>query len=408
MSLVKSSPLALFGGNAVRAKAKLWPQWPIFGAAEREALNEVLESGKWWYGEQVAKFEQEFAAYHDAKYGVSCTSGTTAAEIVLQALGIGNGDEVIVPPYTFVATAGTVARMGATPIFADVDESWCLDPNAAEAAITPRTKAIMPVHFAGRCADMDRFNAVAKKHQIAVIEDACHSWGAKWRGKGTGALGLCGVFSFQASKNLNAGEGGIILSDNEELAEKCRSITNCGRIKGSPWYHHEVIGTNARLTEFAGALLRAQMTRLDDQNRLRIRNTAILNAALGKLEGLTLQPGDDRISTRVYHLYCLRIDEEKFGCSRDRVVQAALAEGLPCGGGYPEPLYKQPVFLHQRGDVDYASVKCSVTEDLCYRSGMWFQHQILLGSEDDMHDIVAIFTKIKENARALSETETKQ
>lgn len=403
MSTVKASKLALNGGSPIRDASKAWPTWPIFDDTERKAVNEVLESGKWWYGDRVERFEREYADFHDAKYGVTVTSGTTAAEICMQALGIGAGDEVIVPPYTFVATAGTVARMGATPVFVDVDDTWCLDPNLVEAAITTRTKAIMPVHFGSRVADMDRLNEIAKKHNIVVIEDACHSWGSKWRGKGTGALGLGGVFSFQMSKNITAGEGGIILSDDEEFAEKCRSITNCGRVKGSAWYHHEVIGTNARITEFSAALLSAQLSRLEGHTILREKNAAILNDAIGKIEGITPQPGDDRITRRGYHLYGMRINPDVFGCSRDAVVKAAIAEGLPCGGGYPEPLYKQPVFWNKKGGpVDYTKCVCPVTEDMCYRSVMWFPHQHLLAGEADMQDIIRIFTKIKENASELA------
>lgn len=398
----KTNKLAVHGGLPVRGTGKTWPAWPVFDDAEREALRDVLESGKWWYGERVARFEREYAAFQDARYCVSSTSGTTAAEICMQVLGIEPGDEVIVPPYTFVATASSVMRMGGTPVFADVDESWCLDPDAVEAAITPRTKAVVPVHFGGRVSDMDRLNAMAKKRGIAVIEDACHSWGSKWNGKGTGALGRAGVFSFQYSKNLTAGEGGAILSDDEEFAETCRSVSNCGRLRGSAWYAHAEVGTNARMTEFAAALLSAQLTRLDAQTRRREQNAEFLNAELSRIEGITPQPGDPRMTRRAYHIYCVRIDPEKFGCSREQFVKAAEAEGLPIAAGYSLPLYKQPVFTQRKWRCDYTKCHCPVAEDLCYTSAMWFAHPLLLGTEQDMDDIVAIFSKIKDHAGELS------
>jgi dTDP-4-amino-4,6-dideoxygalactose transaminase len=335
-------------------------------------LSEVLESGKWWYGERVAKFEKEYAAFQDTKYCVSCTSGTVAAETALRALGVGPGDEVIVPPYTFIATASAVVWVGALPVFVDVDESWCMNPDLIEPAITERTKAVMPVHFAGRVCDMDSINAVAAKHGLTVVEDACHSWGSKWKGKGTGALGTCGVFSFQMSKNITAGEGGAILTDDEELAAKCRALTNCGRSAGSEWYEHALVGSNGRMTEFTGALLSAQLTRLEEQTLAREQNAAWLDTPVA------------------------------FGCSRAKLCAAAQAEGLALGAGYTTPLYMQPGLAKLPGAPDYSKRPCPVTEDLCATSGTWFIHQILLGCKDDMKDIVDIFAKVKEHAAELA------
>lgn len=402
MSNVKSTQLALFGGDPVRGPEKMWPSWPVHDDRERTAVLDVLESGKWFFGERVRRFEREYATFQDAQNCVSCTSGTTAAEVLLQALGIGPGDEVIVPPYTFIATASAVLRRGATPVFVDVDASWCMDPNLIERAITPRTRAIMPVHFGGRICDIDRIRAIAERHKLAFIEDACHSWGGKWEGKGTGALGHCGFFSFQYSKNITAGEGGAILTDDAALAALCRSVVNCGRVEGAPWYHHENLGTNARMTEMAAAILCAQLTRLEDQTLRRECNAAYLNAELGAVEGLTPQPSSNRITRRAYHLYCLRIDEEVFGCSRERFIAAANAEGLPISAGYPIPLYRQPVFA-KFSHHDYNAYDCPVTENLCAQSGMWFTHQLLLAEEEDMRDIVRIVHKIKENVSALRE-----
>lgn len=396
-----SSKLALHGGKPVRDTSKTWPEWPIHDETEREALLQVLESGKWLFGERVKTFEKEYAAFQGAKHCITCNSGTAAAEIILQALGIGKGDEVLVPPYTFIATASAVLRVGATPVFVDVDDSWCMDHRRIKAAITPRTKAIMPVHFGGLICDMDKFNAIAERHGLILIEDACHCWGGRWKGQGAGTLGRCGFFSFQASKNITAGEGGAMVTNDAALAETLRSLMNCGRgPAGSPWYHHLNVGTNARMTEFQAAILSCQTARLEKQLLTRARNATILNYGLRGIPGLTPQRNSNRNTRRAYHLYCLRFNAAEFGCSREDFVRAANAEGWPVAAGYPMPLYKQPVFLGL--DVhDYASCHCPVAEDLCYHSGLWFPHQLLLGTEQDMQDILAICRKLKENVKKI-------
>jgi dTDP-4-amino-4,6-dideoxygalactose transaminase len=400
MTNPSASILAVHGGIPVRDPGKPWPAWPVFDEAERRAVDDVVASGKWWYGERVKQFEQAYAAFQDAKHCITCTTGTSALEIAFRALDVGSGDEVIVPPYTFIATASAVAWVGATPVFVDVDDTWNLDPDLLEAVITPRTKAIVPVHFGGRVADMDRINAIAAKHGLSVLEDACHSWGSKWNGKGTGALGIGGVFSFQYTKNITAAEGGAILTDDDAFADVCRSLSNCGR-GGSEWYQHVRVGTNARMTEFQAALLSVQLGRLEEQTLRRERNAALLERELGAIEGIIPQPNDPRITRRGYHLYCLRIRPERFGCSREQFCKAAEAEGLPVSAGYGMPLYKQPAFLNYHGAYDYSKCHCPVTEDLCYTSGMWIFHPVLLGAENDMHDIVTIMKKIKAHASKL-------
>jgi len=395
--------LALLGGKPVFGADHAWPKWPVHDAREEQAVLEVLRSGKWWFGERVAQFEKEFAAFQGAKHGISCTTGTAALEIVLQALGIGPGHEVLVPPYTFVATASAVMRVGATPIFVDVDDSWCMDPSRVEAAITPKTKALLPVHFGGRVCDMDQFRALAQKHGLPPIEDACHSWGSEWEGKGTGAIGICGVFSFQHSKNITAGEGGIILTDDDELAAMCRSIVNCGRSPEGVWYHHVNLGTNARLTEIQGAILSAQLTRLEEQTIRREENADLLTAGLEDLEGIQTQRGSNRITRRAYHLFCLRIDAVRFGCTREKFIQAANAEGLPICAGYPIPLYEQPVIEQWYRQHGVKRPDCPMVEDFCKRSAMWFGQDVLLGSEEEMDGILAIFRKIKAKAADLKD-----
>jgi len=368
---------------------------------EREALLEVLESGNWFFGEKVKAFEKAYGEFQGAAHCISCNSGTAAAEIILQALGIGPGDEVLVPPYTFVATASAVLRVGATPVFVDVDETWNMDHSRIKAAVTPRTKAIMPVHFGGRMCDMDKFDTIAARHNLTIIEDACHCWGGRWKGQGAGTLGRCGFFSFQASKNITAGEGGAIVTNDRALAEKVRSLVNCGRgPAGSAWYHHLNVGTNARMTEFQAAILLCQTARLEKQLLLRARNAAILNQGMKSIPGLTPQKNSNRNTRRAYHLFCFRFDAKAFGCSREQFVKAANAEGWPVAAGYPMPLYKQPVFQNLK-TYDYKACSCPVAEDLCYNSGLWFPHQLLLGTDQDMKDILQICRKIKDCVKEL-------
>jgi dTDP-4-amino-4,6-dideoxygalactose transaminase len=283
-----------------------------------------------------------------------------------------------------------------------------------ERKITPRTKAVIPVHLAGFVADMDRLNALAKVHNLAIVEDACHSWGGKWKGKGTGTLGACGVFSFQASKNITSAEGGIMLTDDEEVAEQCRSFTNVGRRKGGAWYEHFLLGSNLRLTEFQAALLLAQLSRLEEHTLKREANAKILNRGLRDIPGIAVIEDDPRITRRAYHLYCFRLDQGKLGVTRERFLEALNAEGAPSTAGYTTPLYKNPLFQHRHEGakgcpvtcpyhghpVDYTAVSCPVCEQVC-QDTCWIFHTALLADEQDMRGIVAAVGKVVENIAEL-------
>jgi dTDP-4-amino-4,6-dideoxygalactose transaminase len=283
------SKLAILGGE--KTCNSDWPAWPVWDDRERSALMGVLESGQWWYGEKVAQFERDYAELQDCRFAVSTNSGTTALEIAFRALGIGPGDEVIVPAYTFIATATSVVFAGAKPVFADINaDDLCIDTADVARKITSRTKAILPVHFAGHVAAMDELQAIADRHKVILLEDACHSWGGQWKGRGTGSLARCGVFSFQASKNISSAEGGVITTNDERLADCCRSLTNCGRVKGGKWYEHGQVGTNIRLTEFQAAILLAQMTRVEAHIARRAAAAAILDEELGQIPGFTHAP----------------------------------------------------------------------------------------------------------------------
>ncbi|HQE25347.1 MAG TPA: DegT/DnrJ/EryC1/StrS family aminotransferase [Candidatus Atribacteria bacterium] len=404
--------LAINRGNPVRdIKAKPWSTWPVTGEEERRNLLEVFESGKWWYGEKVKEFEEEFASFQDAEYGVSCTNGTAALEIGLLSLGIGAGDEVIVPPYTFIATASSVLRVNAIPIFADISlETGNLDPVDVEKKITEQTKAIIPVHFAGLPCDMDALKEIAKKYNLKIIEDACHSWGSKWNGKGTGALGDCGAFSFQMSKNITSGEGGILLTDDEEIAERARSYSNCGRGEECHWYEHFLLGGNLRMTELQAAILLGQLTRLEKQTAKREERAKYLDENLKNIPGIKTIPRDKRVTRRSYHLYMFRFIEEEWGMKREKFVEAVCREGVPISIGYPVPLYQNPLF-QEKGigpeycpvscpyygkEVNYSEVYCPNTEKLCQQA-VWIAHPVLLAEKEDMQDIVSAIEKVWEN-----------
>lgn len=412
----KRTELAIKGGKPVRSKP--FPSWPVHDEKERRALLDVLESGKWWYGQKVKQFEDEFAAYQDAKFGVTSVNGTAALYIALIAAGIGAGDEVILPPYTFVATASSVLSANAVPVFVDVDlDTWNLDPDKMESAITEKTRAIMPVHFGGLPSDMDRINRIAKKHNLIVIEDAAHAWGTKWRGKGAGALGHLGAFSFQMGKNITSGEGGITLTDDEKLADRARSFANCGRGKGGGWYEHYLMGGNYRMTELQAAILLCQLKRLPGHVRKRERNAAYLDEQLSQVPGIHIIPRHKRVTQRSYHLYGFRFVAEEFGSiTRDDFIEAVNAEGIPFGSGYPHPLYKNPLFLRKGSGpkfcplscpfygrmMDYSKVVCPNAELLC-KQAVWIGHSVLLGAKRDMQDIVRAVVKVYENQKQIKQ-----
>jgi dTDP-4-amino-4,6-dideoxygalactose transaminase len=408
MTAIPSEKLAIDGGTPVRdANTRSWVQWPIYDETEEKALLDVLRSGQWWYvgGEQGAAAEQEFAASQDAKYAVACANGTVALEIVLRALGVGCGDEVIVPPYTFVATASAVLAVGATPVFVDIQgDTWNIDPLLIEPAITSRTKAIIPVHIAGRPADMDAILDIAKRHSLYVIEDAAQAHGAAWRGTRVGALGHLGTFSFQASKNVNAGEGGMIVSNDEELADAAWSVTNVGRVRSGRWYEHRVLGGNYRLTEFQSAILRTQLARLPEQTARRAENATYLRSLLASVPGILLAYHDPRITTHANHLFTFRVVPDYFGGKSHEEFLAALeAEGIPCSAGYV-PLYKEGLFARvaQKSvawcqaarDIDYPHLNLPVCEQIC-RDTVWLQQYQLLGTSQDMEDIATAIARIQ-------------
>jgi len=427
---MKMSVLAVNGGEKQRKSG--FTSWPVFDEREVNAVTDVVNSGKWWrfaFGEgvennekatgedraQVALFQEEFAAYQQAKYGLTCANGTAALEIALKALGIGAGDEVIVPSYTFVSTATSVLQVNAIPIFADIEEdTFNIDPKRIEEAVTERTKAIIPVHFFGQPANMDAILEIAKRHNLFVIEDAAHAHGSEWDGKRAGSLGDIGTFSFQASKNMTAGEGGIILSNNQELMRRCDSLLWLGREMGRPWYEFHRLGWNYRITEFQGAILRTQLQRLDEQIAKRAENTAYFWERMKTVEAITPMKVHEKVTRHSNHIIAMKYDPEVWGISKAKVREALLAEGICVTIDYAFPLYKNPLFLNKEfgkngcpvncehycnRNLDYAAFEKTnpVAEKACSDRAIWLEQRMFLGEKEDIDDIAAAFLKVQNN-----------
>jgi dTDP-4-amino-4,6-dideoxygalactose transaminase len=408
--------LALFGGTPVRQKP--FSSWPMFESAEEESLTRILRSRLWGgYNKEVEEFELAFAAMHRTSHAISCANGTVALEVALRAAGVECGDEVIVPPFTFVATATSVLLCHGSPVFADIDPvTLNLSPAAAEAAITPRTRAIVVVHFGGHPADMDAFTALAKKHGIALIEDCAHAHGATWGGVPVGNFGLAGTFSFQAFKLITSGEGGIVLTNSPEIAESVWAYCNQGRRKNSGWFEHYTLGSNYRLTAFQAALLDEQLKKLPGQTRTRAQNVQYLREQIADLPGFRMEPVHPKVQNHPHYLVTLRYRaSEMEGVSRATILQALQAEGIPAVPTYPHPLYRNPLFTTDqlppcrcgswKPGQDYRSLNLAESERAC-RDGLWLEHNVFLGTKKDIDDIVAAFHKVQQNATMLRRQET--
>lgn len=407
------SQLALLGGK--RSKSRPFPEWPQFDDNDRRALQEVLESRTWWRtpGTRTLEFEAAFAHFHSAKHGIAVTNGTAALEVTMAALGIGPGDEVIVPDFTFIATASAVLFANALPVMVDVSpETYCLDPELAEAAIGPRTKAIVAVHMGGHPADLDRLRQLAEKNEIALVEDSSHAHGSEWQGKRVGTFGVAGTFSFQASKLMTAGEGGIIITDDDRFERLARAVHDCGRMPGEWFYSHYIYGSNYRLSEWQGAILSAQLGRLDEQTRRRHQNARLLDNLLSAIPGITPQALDSRCTRNGQYAYILHVNNREFaGISMKTLVAALNAEGIPNQASYP-PLHELHLFRNgeyrrrlmqtqRQADHQFLRQSFPVTQRAAWET-VWIPQPALLGDAEDMQEIAAAFAKIQKHAKELA------
>lgn len=417
--------LAVLGGTPVRdVNQNPWPGWPVWNDNEKQGLIEVLESGVWSYmGPKEREFIDAFAKFNNCKYALAIANGTVTLQLALEACDIGFGDEVIVPGLTWQATAAAVLDVNAVPILVDVEpDSWCIDPKAVEAAITPRTRAIMPVHLYGCMSDMDAILAIAKKHNLMVIEDCAHQHGSVWRGKSAGTLGDIGSFSMQLSKVMTAGEGGALTTNDDMLWAKLDALRNCGRRpegthtiddKGSGTYTLEgdfIQSGNYRLTDFQAAVLICQLKRLPEQTRLRDENYKYLITLLKEIPGITAQKRDSRVDLQAYFNFGFTYDKEAFsGLSLEKFRWAMMGElGCVVDDCY-QPLNNCTLYrphtkkCYRINDEHFKAIDPSrfslpVCEKLFYETAVTFHHKILMGKKADMDDIAYAIRKIQASA----------
>jgi dTDP-4-amino-4,6-dideoxygalactose transaminase len=412
------SELALTGGPAaaadLQARAGAWPLVP--GAKAEALVLDVLRSGRWGRlhsGSYAERFENAFAAYQDARHGIAVANGTVSLQLILRTLNIGVGDEVIVPALTFIATASAVAEVGAVPIFADVEaETLSIDPDSVTAAITPRTRAIIGVHYGGFPIDFDRLLPLANQHGLFLIEDAAHAQGSAWRGTGVGALGTFGSFSFQESKALSAGEGGIVLTNDDALAERARLLHSIGRRSDQPGYLHYALASNYRLSELQAALLLDQVAHLPEQVEARDAAGRLLDTGLAETALLIPQRRDERVTRRGYYFAVYRYQQEAMdGIPREAFLAALEAEGVPASHAYGVPVYRYAAFLPEALQTSplrgldnvpaYHQLHLPVTERISQQEQVTIPHQFLLAGPEGVRLIVDAVAKIAENRDAL-------
>jgi len=403
--------LGINGGTPVRATP--FPLWPDFDDTERQLILEVLDSRQWWatQGTKVKEFEKQWGDFHGTEPAIAVTNGSHTLELALLALDVGSGDEVIVPNWTFVATAAAVLMVNAVPVLVDVElGTGCIDPLAVEAAITPKTRAVIAVHIAGHPSDMDALSKICKKHGLALIEDCAHAHGSSWNNKPVGTLGDAGSYSFQSSKLMTGGEGGAVIAKDPAVAAKVRSFSDCGRRPGEWFYSHYALGGNYRMTEWQGAILLAQFGRFGAQQNVRASNANLLNDELARIPGVHPQSRDPRCTSQGNYCYVVRIDEEEFGASREMVRTALLAEGMSLTMSYPtinsldlftDPNGFSPRVKSREGMQDFANLSMPVSQRLADET-LWFTTSVLMGSSDDTRDVVTAVDKVQRLSHTLN------
>ena len=405
--------LALLGGSPAIPYGSLSPQWPIYDHTEEAQLQEVLQGSVWGatgLGPKINEFNERWASYCGVCRSVLLANGTVTMELSLRALGIGPGMEVLVPAWSFMATVDVVLQVGAIPVFVDVDpDTLCIDPIAAEAAISPMTRAIIPVHYAGHPCDMDAIMELANRYQLRVIEDAAQAHGAIWRGAKMGCFGDCGSYSFQQSKNLQCGEGGSVVTNDKSLADRLHfSLSKFGRgigVNYEPFTHYELAG-GANATEFQAAILLAQLQRLEQQTIRRVEGAKILRRSLAHIEGIQLMRVDPRVERHGYHLFLLRYQPTAFGgLPKSVVAKAICAEGVPCTPLLERPLYEEPMYDLERMTVRGSDLKiritpCPVTKQVA-RDVLAISQITLLADRDEIAMVGAAIQKVQKGASQL-------
>jgi dTDP-4-amino-4,6-dideoxygalactose transaminase len=404
------SNLAIHGGEPARKEP--YPAWPVHEERDVEAVAAVIRSGRWggfpYPGPQTAEFAQRFAEMQGGGYAVPMANGTVTMEVALRTVDIGWGDEVIVPAYTFQATAGAPMAAGAIPVIVDIDpETYCIDPKAIEAAITPQTKAVIVVHLGAQMADMDAVMEIAERYNLIVIEDCAHAHGAKWRGRGAGTIGYFGSFSLQSSKILTAGEGGLLLCRSPELAARAARIIDCGRPHEESGRYN--MGANYRMTEIQAALGNVALERFPEQTRQREEMAAYMDEALSDIPGVRVLRRDPRHTTRAIYRYIFAIDPEQFGAEHHDVCAALDAEGIPCWVGYQamhhydlfQPgLSKLPVPSAFPERFQFEQMRFPQAERACEHEAVWLDEAVFRAGPQGVDDAVAALRKIQAFATA--------
>ena len=388
--------LAILGGQPLRSRP--YPSWPMWDESERENLIATLESGAWWSGDgdRAQRFADDFAAFQGARHGLPMTNGTHTLEAAFAALGVGAGDEVLVPAITFVASATAIMSVGAEPVIVDVDAgTLCIDAAAAEAAITPRTKALVAVHCGGCVADLDALTELCARRSLHLVEDCAHAHGSSWRGRGVGSWGDFGSFSMQGGKLMTAGEGGVLTTNQPELENAAWEFHNCGRERGKWFYHHRTAGSNMRMTEWQGAVLQAQLARFPEQHRIRNANAVVLNEALAEIPGIRPQPRDERMDANGNYCFIFHYDASEFAGVPLREFEAALeAEGIPMGVSYPS-LGDLELFAGDDRPAVPVAVNAAATT-------VWLEHRMLLARRESVLDVARVVEKVHQNAARLA------
>lgn len=409
--------LAIFGGKKIREKP--FPKHPIISQDEKNAVLEVLESGnlstfiaspgeQFLGGKKIREFEKRFAEYIGTKYAVAFNSATSALHAAVVAVGVQPGEEVIVPPYTFTSTATCVLMQNAIPVFSDVKKDiYCLDPSKLEDTKTSLTRAIIPVHLFGHPCDMDEIMKFASKHKLKVIEDCAQAPGAEHKGRKVGTIGDCGVFSFQETKNIMTGEGGMLVTNDENIVKAAQMVRNHGEVinvtEKVRSYKSEILGWGYRMTEIEAAIGIAQLSKLDLYNEHRIKLANHLTERLGKIDGIKHTKFD--FVKHVYYVYSFSYYSDKIGIPREKFCEAVRAEGIPMYGGYVKPLYLNPLYLekrafaykHYKGDVRYERGICPMAELLHEQELVLIPVCRPPATIEDMDDIVDAVYKVIEN-----------
>ena len=407
--------LAVNGGTPVRTTA--YPVWPEWDHRELDAVTSVIRSGTWGGfpepGTNASRFEEAFAAYQGARHGILMANGTVTMEVALKALGIGWGDEVIVPALTFAATAYAPMAAGALPVIVDVEpRTWTIDPALVESAITDRTRAIIPVHLGHQMADMDRIAEIAQRHGLAIVEDCAHAPGQQWRGRGAGCIGAFGSFSHQSSKILTSGEGGTLLTGDDELARRAHSLIDCGRAK-DPDEKEFTFGANYRLGELHAAVLVVAMERFPEQQRRRAEAGKELERLAAGIEGVRIMPADERITRWSFYNYILAIDPDAFaGRTNENVCRALEAEGIPAEVQYPpmsryelfQPsLSRLPVAVEFADRLDPQAMSFPVAEAAGLRESVYLMENVFRDGSRGIQDVAEALAKVQRHAGELPE-----